>query len=85
MSSLRLECDTERRFDDVRVQGILVERSQGRAPSRVVSETPGTLYSSIDRSPCTSAVTWFARLAQASGTRARTMASSFSKDGYSIH
>ena len=60
--------------------------ARGRAPpaprpSRCVSDTPGTLYSSCVRSSCTSAVTCAARRADASGTRARTMASSFSKRG----
>src|SRR5688500_17521398 len=58
--------------------------TSARAQS-IVSETPGTLYSSRPRRPWTNAVTWSARRAGASGTRSRTIARSLSKDGYSIH
>src|SRR4029453_14362191 len=51
----------------------------------IVSDTPGTLYRSERRSSCTMPVTWTASRVEASGARARTMSSSFSNVGYSIH
>ena len=63
-------------------------RSRARAASAtsaaaqsIVSDTPGTLYRSCVRSSCASAVTWAESCADASGTRTRTIASSFSKLG----
>ena len=63
--------------------GSSVSRSSATsaATQSSVSDTPGTLYSSIARSSCTSAVTCAASRADACGTRALTIASSFSKDG----
>ena len=55
------------------------------AAQSIVSDTPGSLYRSCVRSSCASAVTWAESCADASGTRTRTIASSFSKLGYSSH
>src|SRR5687768_4091072 len=50
-----------------------------------VSDTPGTLSRSSRRSSCTTDVTWAASADDACGARSRTIASSFSNGGYSIH
>src|SRR6185503_15663193 len=58
-----------------------IERLTIAVTQSMVSETPGTLYKSARRSSWTIAVTCSASRADASGARARTIASSLSKGG----
>ena len=82
---LRLQHDAERVLDRVRIERVAVERDERRSPSRWSPTRRAPCSRSAARSSCTIAVTCSASRADASGTRSRTIASSFSKDGYSIH
>ncbi len=82
---LGLERHAERGVDERPGPACVASSAASAATQSSVSDTPGTLYSSLVRNSCTSAVTCAASCAEACGTRALTIASSLSKAGYSIH